>query len=129
MPGELRATGQRGEDVAARFLEDSGAEILERNVRPGTGCGIRGELDILCLDERTLCVVEVKTLRRRGGGMSPGMNVTAAKQHQIVMLTQLWLARNPHLEDVGIRFDVVEVTLGTIGTPVVTWHKGAFLAS
>jgi putative endonuclease len=129
LPGELRATGQRGEDVAARFLEDSGAEILERNVRPGTGCGIRGELDILCLDGQTLCIVEVKTLRRRGGGMSPGMNVTPAKQRQIVMLTQLWLARNPHLEDVGIRFDVVEVTLGTSGTPVVTWHKGAFLAS
>lgn len=129
MPGELRTTGQRGEDVAAHFLENSGAEILARNVRPGTGAGIRGELDIVCFDAQTLCVVEVKTLRRRGGGMSPGMNVTPAKQRQIVLLTQLWLARNPHLEDVGIRFDVVEVTLGTSGSPVITWHKGAFLAA
>ena len=115
--------------MVARCLEDSGGGFLERNVRPGTGCGIRGELGIVCLDARTLCVVEVKTLRRRGGGMSPGMNVTPAKQRQIVMLTQLWLARHPHLEDVGIRFDVVEVTLGTSGTPVITWHNGAFLAA
>ncbi|MFY8051025.1 MAG: YraN family protein [Armatimonadaceae bacterium] len=129
MPGELKATGQRGEDVAARYLEGSGAEILARNVRPGNGIGIRGELDILCVDAHTLCVVEVKTLRRRGGEMSPGMNVTPAKQRQIVMLTHLWLAENQPQNDIGIRFDVIEVTLGTSGTPVVTWHKGAFLAS
>ena len=91
MPGELKSTGQLGEDLAVRFLEASGAMLVERNVRPGTGCGVRGELDVLCLDGQTLCVVEVKTLRRRGSGMSPGMNVTAAKQRQIVMLTQLWL--------------------------------------
>jgi Holliday junction resolvase-like predicted endonuclease len=57
------------------------------------------------------------------------MNVTAAKQRQIVMLTQLWLAQNPLSEDVGIRFDVIEVTLGTRGMPDIVWHKGAFLAS
>ena len=31
--------------------------------------------------------------------------------------------------EVGIRFDVIEVTLGTRGTPDIVWHKGAFLAS
>ena len=30
---------------------------------------------------------------------------------------------------VGIRFDVIEVTLGTRGTPDIVWHKGAFLAA
>ena len=129
MPGELKRTGQLGEDLAVRFLEASGATLVDRNVRPGTGCGVRGELDVLCMDRTTLCVVEVKTLRRRGSGMTPGMNVTAAKQRQIVMLTQLWLAQNPLPEDVGIRFDVIEVTLGTRGTPDITWHKGAFLAA
>ena len=129
MPGELKRIGQLGEDLAVRFLEASGAEIIARNVRPGTGCGVRGELDILCLDGQTLCIVEVKTLRRRGSGMTPGMNVTAAKQRQIVMLTQLWLAQNPLSEEVGIRIDVIEVTLGTRGTPDIVWHKGAFLAS
>ena len=129
MPGELKSTGQLGEDLAVRFLEASRATLVERNVRPGTGFGVRGELDVLCMDGATLCVVEVKTLRRRGSGMSPGMNVTAAKQRQIVMLTQLWLAQNPLPDDVGIRFDVIEVTLGTRGTPDIVWHKGAFLAS
>ena len=129
MPGELKRIGQLGEDLAVRFLEASGAEIIARNVRPGTGCGVRGELDVLCMDGTTLCVVEVKTLRRRGSGMTPGMNVTAAKQRQIVMLTQLWLAQNPLSEEVGIRIDVIEVTLGTRGTPDIVWHKGAFLAA
>ncbi len=129
MPGELKSTGRLGEDLAAQFLEASGADVIARNVRPGTGYGVRGELDILCLDGQTLCVVEVKTLRRRGGGMTPGMNVTAPKQHQIVMLTQLWLAQNPLPDEIGIRFDVIEVTLGTRGTPDIVWHQGAFLAT
>jgi len=129
LPGELKRIGQLGEDLAAQFLLASGVEIVERNVRPGTGCGVRGELDIVCIDGATLCVVEVKTLRRRGGGMTPGMNVTATKQHQIVMLTQLWLAQNPQPDDVGIRFDVIEVTLGVRGTPEIMWTKGAFLAA
>jgi putative endonuclease len=129
LPGELKRIGQLGEDLAVRFLLASGAEIVDRNVRPGTGHGVRGELDILCIDGVTLCVVEVKTLRRRGSGMTPGMNVTAAKQHQIVMLTQLWLAQNPLPDEIGIRFDVIEVTLGTRGTPDIVWHQGAYLAS
>ena len=128
MPGELKRTGQQGEDLAVRFLLAAGAEIVARNVRPGTGHGVRGELDILCMDGTTLCVVEVKTLRRCGSGMTPGMNVTAAKQRQIVMLTHLWLAQNPLPEEVGIRFDVIEITLGTRGIPDIAWHKGAFLS-
>ena len=129
MPGELKRIGQLGEDLAVRFLLAAGAEIVARNVRPGTGHGVRGELDILCMDGTTLCVVEVKTLRRCGSGMTPGMNVTAAKQRQIVMLTHLWLAQNPLPEEVGIRFDVIEITLGTRGIPDIAWHKGAFLAT
>ena len=129
MPGELKSTGLLGEDLAAQFLEASGVDVIARNVRPGTGCGVRGELDILCLDGQTLLVVEVKTLRRRGGGMTPGMNVTPAKQRQIVILTQLWLAQNPLPDEIRIRFDVIEVTLGTRGTPDIVWHKGAFLAA
>ena len=129
MPGELKRLGQLGEDLAVRFLLAAGAEIVARNVRPGTGHGVRGELDILCMDGTTLCVVEVKTLRRCGSGMTPGMNVTAAKQRQIVMLTHLWLAQNPLPEEVGIRFDVIEITLGTRGIPDIAWHKGAFLAA
>lgn len=129
MQGELKRIGQLGEDLAVRFLLAAGAEVIGRNVRPGTGHGIRGELDILCYDGATLCVVEVKTLRRRGNGLTPGMNVTAAKQQQIVMLTQLWLAQNPQPDEHGIRFDVIEVTLGTRGTPEILWTKGAFLAT
>jgi Holliday junction resolvase-like predicted endonuclease len=57
------------------------------------------------------------------------MNITLAKQRQIVMLTQLWLAQNPQPDERGIRFDVIEVTFTTRGTPEILWTKGAFLAS
>lgn len=47
--------GRAGEDRAAAFLTRNGYRILARNVRlPG------GEIDAVCLDGRTLVIVEVK---------------------------------------------------------------------
>lgn len=56
MPGPDRgAKGRAGEDRAAAFLAENGYRVLARNVRlPG------GEIDAVCLDGRTLVVVEVK---------------------------------------------------------------------
>lgn len=49
-------TGNRGEDLACRFLKKNGYKILERNYR------IRGgEIDIVAKDDDTLVFVEVKT--------------------------------------------------------------------
>lgn len=51
--------GRWGEDTAAAFLESSGLEILERNVRSRFS-----ELDIIARDGKTLVVVEVRCRRR-----------------------------------------------------------------
>ena len=48
--------GKWGEDVAARFLQQKGLKILERNWR----CE-EGELDIIALEGDTVVVVEVRT--------------------------------------------------------------------
>jgi putative endonuclease len=49
-------TGNKGEDIAAKYLRDHGFKILERNYR------IRGgEVDIIAQDDDFLVFVEVKT--------------------------------------------------------------------
>ena len=53
------ASGQRGENVAARYLRNLGYKIIIRNFR----CPL-GEIDIIAKDGRTLVFVEVKTRRR-----------------------------------------------------------------
>lgn len=56
MKSANKITGNRGEDLAAGFLENKGYLIIERNFRTRFG-----EIDIVCLDGQILVFVEVKT--------------------------------------------------------------------
>lgn len=68
-----RSTGERGEKIARRFLEDRGYSIVEQNYRTR-----HGELDIIARKDGTLVIVEVK-LRRTTGFGDPLEAVTPAK--------------------------------------------------
>jgi putative endonuclease len=81
-----QALGERGEELAAAFLENAGLVILERNFR----CP-RGELDIIARDGDTAVFVEVKTRRTAALG-SPLEAVTRAKLARIRMLAGIWLS-------------------------------------
>lgn len=77
--------GERGEDLAAAYLEQEGLVVLARNFR----CP-RGELDIIARDGDTAVFVEVKTRRTAALG-SPLEAVTPAKLARIRMLAGIWL--------------------------------------
>lgn len=53
--------GQRGEEIAARFLLSEGFDLLHRNWRSG-----RYELDIVARKEGVLHIVEVKSRKADG---------------------------------------------------------------
>ena len=61
------ALGDRGENVAARYLRNRGFKIIVRNFR----CEL-GEIDIIARDGKTLVFVEVKTRLRRPCPGRPG---------------------------------------------------------
>ena len=61
MTKQRRALGQRGEAMAAEYLTRLGYRIWERNVTVASG-----ELDLVALEGRTLCFVEVR-LRAAAG--------------------------------------------------------------
>ena len=48
--------GNKGEDIAVRYLEDQGYKILKRNFRSRYG-----EIDIICSRAKSVVFVEVKT--------------------------------------------------------------------
>ena len=54
-----KSFGDRGEDLAAQYLEKRGCRILERQFRAKTG-----EIDIIAEDRGALLFIEVKTRRR-----------------------------------------------------------------
>ena len=53
--GSTKFSGQAGEDIARRYLEDLGYQILARNYRSG-----KKEIDLVALDQKELVFIEVK---------------------------------------------------------------------
>lgn len=107
-----KGTGDRGENLAADFLEAKGYRILERNYRFN-----REEVDLVCFqpyDDYTqggeLVFVEVKARRGLGYGR-PEAAVTRDKQEAIMRVAEAYL-HETRLEGALARFDVVAILLG-----------------
>jgi putative endonuclease len=103
--GLAHAVGAYGEQLAARYLVESGMQILDRNWR----CS-QGEIDIVAMDDACLVIVEVKTRRSLAFG-SPVEAVTAVKAARLRRLASCWLAENRSLVSsvADVRIDVVGV--------------------
>lgn len=123
--GRHLATGALGEELAADHLQQHhGLTIIARNWRLSTG-ELRGELDLVALDEgsRQLIVCEVKTRRdagRFGGALAA---VSPRKRAQVRRLAAAYLRERatPHRL---VRLDVIAVDLGEV--PMLT-HLAAAL--
>ncbi len=94
-------SGKYGEMYAARHLEKNGYKILTRNYRA------RGsEIDIIAVENNTLCFVEVKTRKSKDyGAASEAVNYF--KREKMILGAKCFLASRR--TNMPIRFDVVEV--------------------
>jgi putative endonuclease len=113
--------GERGENVAAKFLTQAGYKILQRNYRSRLG-----EIDIVARQGRTLVFVEVKT--RADAQPRPEDQVNAEKQHQITKSASLYLNRFGHPQPPA-RFDVIAIVWPEGREPQIEHHQNAFEAT
>ena len=104
MERDRKEVGKRGEDVAAKYIKKKGYKIVERNFT----CPL-GEMDIIALERKTLCFIEVKTLSGKDYG-PPEIAVNIHKQHKLSKVALAYLNQK-HLHDIKARFDVIAVTL------------------
>jgi putative endonuclease len=109
--------GRRGEDLAARFLEQQGLVVLSRNWR----CR-HGEVDLVATDADKLVVCEVKTRSGTRYG-APAEAVDERKVARIRLVTNAWLKAH-QVRWVPVRFDVVAV-VAEPGAPIVVQHYEA----
>ena len=106
-----RVPGAAGEDLAARWYEGHGYEILERNWRRR-----QGELDLIVRRGPTVVFVEVETSTTDRYG-TRAESVLPAKQRRIRRLAARWLSELTPAAGrsrVEARFDVVSITAGQV---------------
>jgi len=83
-----KISGRAGEQAAAEWLVRRGYRILTRNF------SVRGgELDIVALKRKTLCIIEVKSRASLSYG-TPAEAVTAEKRSRIITAANEFLFRN-----------------------------------
>lgn len=109
---EKQLTGKWGEDVACRFLEERGYNVVDRNFQVRMG-----EIDIIAWHEkkhfgRTLCFIEVKT---RGYGLGSAERATGREKLQRIFAAAKYYCKSNHLsiDATPIQFEQVSV----YGTP------------
>ena len=98
-----RKFGDAGEDLACRYLEKQGYEILERNKHYSRFC----EIDIIARHKKAVIFVEVKTRKTNTFG-TPMEAITKSKYENIKKGVQFYLAENK-VKD--YRIDVIGITL------------------
>ncbi len=133
MSRRRKDVGNRGEDIAAAYLESIGYRILHRNYRFG-----RLELDLVCCEppgndlntisrQGEIVFAEVKTRSGLRFGR-PEEAISETKQRRIAQAAQAWL-RERSMEQAPCRFDVIAVVLQKNADPIVTHFKQAFWIS
>jgi putative endonuclease len=115
-----KSLGDRGEDVAAKFLKRQGYHILGRGLDSPLG-----ELDIVAVDGRTVVFVEVKTRQSDNAGR-PSEAIDQRKEQRMTQAALAYLKSNRLLE-YSARFDVVAITWPEkVRQPTIEHFRNAF---
>ena len=99
--------GRVGENKACAYLKRQGIKVLERNYKNAVG-----EIDIVAKDGEYLVFTEVKTRTSEDFG-TPSEAVDLKKRQKYGRIAQMYL-KLKGLDDVPVRFDVIEVEDGNI---------------
>ena len=97
-----KTIGLRGEHEAARYLRQRGYTIIARRERI-----LRGDIDIVALDNRTVVFVEVRSKTSTEHG-HPAETIDIRKKQRICTLANAYIKQH-RLEDYSFRLDVVTV--------------------
>lgn len=95
--------GREGEDIAARYLEEHGYTVLDRNWRSG-----HKELDLIVTKDSVLVIVEVKTRTSTDYG-DPWSFVDEKKIRRTVNAADAYIRYNRI--DMDVRFDIVSISI------------------
>ncbi len=118
MPRSRAGLGNRGEELARRFLADKGYAVLEVNYL----CR-RGEVDIVARSGDELVFVEVRTRSGNAFG-SPEESITEGKARRLAEAAQTFLQERG-MEEAAWRIDLVAVRVDSRGNAEISHLENA----
>ncbi len=101
MKTPARHTGDHGEDLAARFLQERGYQLVRQNFRYG-----HAEIDLIMQKGNLLVFVEVKTRRNAEYGY-PEEFVSKKQAAQIIRAAEHFIVQQDWQGN--IRFDIIAI--------------------
>lgn len=104
-----------GEDLAYEFLKKKSYRIIERNFRKGYG-----EIDIVCIKDKTLVFIEVKTRTSDAYG-TPIEAISYYKLKSLIKTAEFYSHLHPDLPK-ALRIDAISVKLDNLGNLVNIEH-------
>ncbi len=116
----VKAIGDRAEAMACDWLKSKKIIIKETNFYSRYG-----EIDIIVLENKTLCFTEVRYRKLPLFG-SAAETVTASKRNKLAKTADYYLMKNPHYIKYPCRFDIIAIN-GDLSDPKIDWYKNAFI--
>lgn len=112
--------GDKAEALAARHLEGRGMKIIARNHRDRTG-----ELDIIALEGKTLCVIEVRS-RWEPSAYLPEQGLGPGKIKKLYKTTARLLQKH-RLSRLPVRMDLMVIDWAA-GNPEIRFYPASISA-
>jgi len=116
------ARGRAAEDMALRYLEQHGLQLVTRNFR----C-TRGEIDLIMRQGENLVFVEVRARRNDSFG-SGADSVGTRKQAKLNAAASIYLQQHASQANCPCRFDVIAISFAS-DPPQLDWIPDAFGAA
>lgn len=115
-----RLLGERGETLAAQFLERKNFRLVAANFIVPVGRNrldviVKTEIDLIAYDGETLCFIEVKT-RSSDEFAAPEAAVNLRKQRQIIRAARVYRSIFG-LQNAPFRYDVVSIIIAANQNP------------
>lgn len=113
--------GQHYEKLARDYLLQQGLSLLEQNYHSRFG-----EIDLIMIDRKTLCFIEVKFRKTNAFGGAASA-IPRAKQKKIIKTAQCYISAKPAMAQKPMRFDALIMQLESSLTDItMEWIQNAF---
>lgn len=120
LSSHLRGKGLFFENIALRWLKARGLKLLAKNYHSRTG-----EIDLIMLDQKTLCFIEVKFRNNQNFG-GAAYSISKSKQNKIIQTALSFLSQQNQYRNLPKRFDALLIEPGPAASYDTQWVKNAF---